>query len=114
MSVWFGNVLVSWIAQGIMRLMSGDGAALDPLVWSAGARPQRRRVGQEEHGRAMLPALRLFGGLTGSDWVTLPSTAVAIGDVGAWPYSVGLLVKWVTLLGTLHWPAAAGWWCSIC
>ena len=23
-------------------------------------------------------------------------------DVGAWPYSVVLLVKWVTFLGTLH------------
>ena len=40
------------------------------------------------------------------DWVNLPSTAITAGDVGAWPYSVGLLVKWVTFLGTLHWPAA--------
>ena len=39
------------------------------------------------------------------DWVNLPSTATTAGDVGAWPYSVGLLVSWVTFLGTLHWPA---------
>ena len=26
-------------------------------------------------------------------------------DVGAWPYSVGLQVKWIAFLGTLHWLA---------
>ena len=29
-------------------------------------------------------------------------------DVSAWPCSVGILVEWVTFLGTLHWPAAGG------
>ena len=58
-------------------------------VWLAGAPPKRRRVGREERGRAMLlgPA-----SLQRSVWVNLPSTAVTAGDVGAWPYSVGLLV----------------------
>ena len=27
-------------------------------------------------------------------------------DVAAWPYSVGILVKWVSFLGSLYWPAA--------
>ena len=27
-------------------------------------------------------------------------------DVCCWAYSVGMLVKWVAFLGTLHWPAA--------
>ena len=41
-----------------------------------------------------------------SDWVSLPPSVITAEDVGAWPYSVGVLVKWVTFLGTLHWPAA--------
>ena len=45
------------------------------------------------------PAQLLFGLLIGS-------SAVTGEDVGAWPYSVGLRVKCVAFLGTLHWPAA--------
>ena len=41
-----------------------------------------------------------------SDWVSLPPSVITAEDVGAWPYSVGVLVKWVTFLATLHWPAA--------
>ena len=41
-----------------------------------------------------------------SDWVSLPPSAVTAEDVDAWPYSVGILVKWVAFLGTLRWPAA--------
>ena len=33
----------------------GDGTAHDPLVWSAGALPKRRRVGREERSLAILP-----------------------------------------------------------
>ena len=25
-------------------------------------------------------------------------------DVAAWPYTVGVLVKWIAFLGTPHWP----------
>ena len=39
-------------------------------------------------------------------WVSLPPSVITGKDVGAWPYSVGILVKWVTFLATLHWPAA--------
>ena len=45
-------------------------------------------------------------GLWGSDWITFGSSPVTADDVEVWPYSVGLLVKLVTFLGTLHWPAA--------
>ena len=42
-----------------------------------------------------------------SEWVYLPPSIVAAEDVGACPYSVAILVKWVAFTGTLHWPAAA-------
>ena len=33
---------------------------------------------------------------------------VTAADVAAWPFSVGMLVKIVAFLDTLHWPARAG------
>ena len=91
------------ISRAVVNQDDGDGTARDPLVWSAGALPKRRRVGREEHGRAMLA---WPFSLWMSDWVNLLSAMVTAGDVGAWPCSVGLLVKWVTFRGTLHWLAA--------
>ena len=41
-----------------------------------------------------------------SDWVGVPPAVFTAEVVNVWPYSVGLLIKWVTFLGTLHWPAA--------
>ena len=39
------------------------------------------------------------------DWVAGPAVTVGIDDVAQWPYTTGLLVKWVAFLGSLHWPA---------
>ena len=52
--------------------------------------------------RAFLPGP---SGIWEGEWISLASAPVTAEDVGAWPYSVGMLVKWVTFLGTLHWPA---------
>ena len=35
----------------------------------------------------------------------MPVTSVCAADVAHWPYTPGLMVKWVAFLGTLHWPA---------
>ena len=35
----------------------------------------------------------------------MPVSAICAKDVALWPYTPGLLVKWVAFLGTLHWPA---------
>ena len=34
-----------------------------------------------------------------SEWVNVPATAVGTGDIAHWPYTTGLLVKWVAFLG---------------
>ena len=39
------------------------------------------------------------------EWVNVPASAISAVDVAHWPYTNGLLVKWVAFLGTLHWPA---------
>ena len=36
-------------------------------------------------------------------WVGVVTTPITCRDIEVWPYSVGLLVKWVAFLGTLHW-----------
>ena len=41
-----------------------------------------------------------------SDRVGAPPAFIVAKDAGACPYSVGILIEWVTFLGTLHRPAA--------
>ena len=56
------------------------------------------------HNHAMLPGAAT---IWTSDRVSLPPAVITAEDVGALPCSVGLLIKWVTFLGTLlHWLAA--------
>ena len=80
---------------------SGDGTALDPLVWSAGA---PRGVGLSML-LWILPrslVLLLFWLLV---WVNVLASAIGAEDIAHWPYAAGPSVKWVAFLGTLHWPA---------
>ena len=42
------------------------------------------------------------------DWVAGPFVAVCDDDIAQWPYSPSLLIKWVSFLGSLHWPAHGG------
>ena len=37
-------------------------------------------------------------------WYQVPSVIVSDADVDLWPYTPGLLVKWVSFLNSLHWP----------
>ena len=80
----------------------GTGTAPDPLVWSAGALPKRRRLVHAVRDRAFLPGPP---GLWDSDWVHVPASAICAEDIAHWPYTPGLLVKWVSFLAGLHWPA---------
>ena len=83
-------------------MMGGMVPAPDPLVWSAGARPKRRRLVHAVRDRAMLPGPPA---IWESGWVSVPASAIGADDVAHWPYTTGLLVMWVAFLGTLHWPA---------
>ena len=78
------------------------GTAPHPLVWPAGALPKRRRLVHAVRDRAFLPGPPDIGD---SEWVTVSATAICADDIAHWPYSPGLLVKWVAFLGTLNWPA---------
>ena len=45
-------------------------------------------------------------GIWDGGWIALAAALVTADDVGTWPYSVGILFKWVTFLSPLHWPEA--------
>ena len=93
------------IARAVVNLDDGGGTAPDPLVWSAGSLPKRRRD---------VDAVRNFAFLPGPCWYLgwglgflFAVSGITVDDVRVWPYSVSLLVKVLGFLGTLHWPAGA-------
>ena len=89
------------ISRAVVNHNEDDGTALDPLVWSAGALPRRRWLVHVVGDHAMLhepPAAWASG------WFIVPASAKGAGNVASWPYSGSVLVKWVTFLGSLHWP----------
>ena len=73
------------IARAVVDHDGLGGTAPDPLIWSAGSLPKRRRL---------VHAVRF----------QIPAAAVCAEDVALWPYTPRLLVKWVSFLNSLHWP----------
>ena len=62
--------------------------------------PKKRRVAVRD--RAFLlgpPDLRV------GSWIIVAATRIICSDIEVWPYSVGMLVKWVAFLHSLHWLA---------
>ena len=90
------------VSRAVVNYDGGPGTAPDPLVWSAGALPKRRRLVHAVRDRAFLPGPP---GLWDSDWVNIPASLISAADIALWPYTTGLLVKWVSFLASLHWPA---------
>ena len=52
--------------------------------------------------RAFLPGPP---GLWVGPWISVAATPISCRDIEVWPFSVGILVKWVSFLASLHWPA---------
>ena len=93
------------IARSVLNDDGMSSTTVHPVVWSAAADPKRTRVERGVGNFARLPGpVRLWT----SDWYQLPIACISEGDVAAWPFSVGLLVKFVHFLGSLHWPRGAG------
>ena len=87
--------LVLWLIMMILVVL------LLILVWSAGALRKRRRLVHAVRDRAFLPGPP---GIWHSEWLQVPATAICADDIALWPYTPGLLVKWVSFLNSLHWP----------
>ena len=88
------------ISRAVVDHGEGVGTVLDPLVWSAGSAPKRRRIAVRN-----LPFLPGPPGLWLGPWISVAATPISCRDIEVWPFSVGMLVKWVSFLASLHWPA---------
>ena len=103
--VWGGpNALSTALGRAGVFLGSGDdgsGTAPNPLVWSAGSLPKRRRVVDAVRNFAFLPGPV---GIWSGDWAASAVGRITVDDVRVWPYSVSLLVKMSAFLSILHWP----------
>ena len=88
------------ISRAVVYHDDGTGTSLDPLVWSAGSASKRRRVAVRD--RAFLPGPP---DLWVGSWISVAVTPISCRDIEIWPYSVGMLVKWVAFLSSLLWPA---------
>ena len=61
------------ISRAVVNHVGHDGTAPDPLVWSAGVLPKRRRLVHAVRDRAFLP---VPPGLWDSEWVNIPASAI--------------------------------------
>ena len=89
------------ISRAVVNHDGHGGTALDPLVWSAGALHKRRRLVPAVRDRVFLPGPP---GIWCSEWFQIPAPVLCAEDIALWPYTPGLLVKWVSFLSSLHWP----------
>ena len=75
------------------------GTAPDPLVWDQGSRPKVRKLAIRVNvDLASLPGPPGFWSSAGH---------ITDSHIAAWPYSVGILVKFTSFLNTLHWPSGS-------
>ena len=90
------------IARESLNIGDGKGSTIDPLCWDKGSRPKVRRVDE----RVLVELAQLPGppGFLDYDWVTIDSGSLTNDDISLWPFSVSLLVMFVTYLSTLRWP----------
>ena len=85
--------------------MVKGGTAPDPLVWDQGSRPKVRKLAIRVN--VDLASLPGPPGFLNSSWVQVNAGHITGSDIAAWPYSVGILVKFTSFLNTLHWPSGS-------
>ena len=79
------------------------GTAPDPLVWDQESKPKVRKLAIRVNvDLASLPGPPEF---LHNAWVQVDAGHITGADVSAWSYSVGILVRFTSFLGTLHWPS---------
>ena len=99
------------ISRAIVNHDGNDGTAPDPMVWSAGALPKRRRLVHAVRDLAMLPGPPA---IWVGDCINDPVAVINAEDIAHWPYTPGLLVKWAAFF-FFRIPVVRGgswgWWC---
>ena len=87
----------------------------DPLVWDQGSRPKVRKL--DIRVTVDLASLPGPPGFLNNSWVQVNSGHISGADVAAWPYSVGILIRFTSFLSTSHWPSGSAdfghFWCFL-
>ena len=91
------------VSRAVVNCDDSSGLAPHPLVWSAGGLPKRRRIAMLFEMLLCFQVLFKLGILVGFVFLLF---AISAEDVCLWPYHVENLIKFVTFLGSLHWPSA--------
>ena len=81
------------------------GTAPDPLVWDQGSKPKVRKLAIRVN--VDLASLPGPPGFLNNNWVQVDAGHITSADISVWPYSVGIVVRFTSFLGTLHWPSGA-------
>ena len=81
------------------------GMAPDPLVWDQGSRPKVRKLAIRVN--VDLASLPGPPGFLHSSWIQVDAGHITGSDIAAWPYSVGILVRFTSFLKTVHWSAGS-------
>ena len=69
------------ISRAVVNHDGHEGTAPDPMVWSAGARPKRRRLVHAVRDQAFLLGPP---GIWDSEWVTVPASSICAEDIAHW------------------------------
>ena len=83
-----------------------SGSALDPLVWDQGGTQKARRLTVRVN--VDLASLPGPPGFLSGPWIQVHGDSISGADVADWPYSVGILCRFTSFFGTLHWPTGSG------
>ena len=81
------------------------GTAPDPLVWDQGSKPKVRKLAIRVN--VDLASLPGPPGFLNSTWIQVDDGPISRDDVAAWPYSVGILIRFTSFLRHLHWPSGS-------
>ena len=86
-------------------MMVGVVLPLIPWFGDQGSKPKVRKLAIRVH--VDLASLPGPPGFLGSSWIQNDAGHIAGADIAAWPYSVGILIKFTSLLDTLQWPSGS-------
>ena len=76
-----------------------------PLVWDQGSKPKDRKhaIGVNVDLASLPGPPGFFGG----PWIHVHGGHISGADIAAWPYSVGILIRFTSFLDTMHWPSGS-------
>ena len=81
------------------------GTARDPLVWDQGGGTKARKLAIGVN--VDLASLPGPPGFLGGPWIQVDGGHISGRDIAAWPYIVGILIRFTSFLSTLHWPTGS-------